>query len=365
MNRAGSSRLIAGLTCLATAACARTSPATRTGGDLAAPGAAGSTSTEGAATAALPVALADGGAAGYRLRVLLARHHRARVAPERAAPWSEADEAGLNAFAPAVNGPYPYVVIEPGTWPRVLSEYGGVRLLLYVDPADAQPVAVRPARLRQKADEPAAGELGVTIYPGLPIAAMERAGALTKVHLQDQALRAEGWVDASDVGILFEPKVAPPRDDLQVLLKAPTPLLAGPGGARLGETTPEALLACRILAPDQKGFTKVLIRSIDTASNGVGTLNYEARAFVPTSALGPPGGAGIGPAGGLPITGYSETFTLPPATRLYDHPGGSVVGVTVGRASAWHIGPRKNDWQGLWVPTPWGALTLWMAPPGR
>ena len=148
MNRAGSSRLIAGLTCLAAAACARTSPATR--------------AAEGAAPAPLPAALADGGAAGYRLRVLLARHHRARVEPRGGGPWSEADQVGLNAFTPAVKGPYPYVVVEPGAWPRVLSEYGGVRLLLYVDPADAQPVAVRTTRLRPQADQPASGDVGVT-----------------------------------------------------------------------------------------------------------------------------------------------------------------------------------------------------------
>ena len=141
--------------------------------------------------------------------------------------------------------------------------------------------------------------------------------------------------------------MAAPPGAPQVLLQASTPLLMSPGGPPLAATTSSALLACQVLAPAQAGFTKVLVRSIDTASNGTGTLNYEVRAFVPTSALGSPGGAGNGSAGGLPIAGYSETFTLPPATRLYDHPHGSVVGVTVGNAaSAWRLGPRQTTGRG-------------------
>jgi hypothetical protein len=238
-----------------------------------------------------------------------------------------------------------------------------VRLLLYVDPADAQPVAVRPARLRPAADPPAADELGVTIYPGLPVVVTKQSGARALVQVQDDALRATGWVEASDVGALFEPTAAPSRSGPQVALQPATPLLDGPGGAVLAQTTPQALLSCQVLAPDRGGFTKILVRSIETAANGTGTLNYEVRAFVPTRALGPPGTAGTASAGLRPVTGYSETFTLPRGTLLYDHPGGSLIGLTIGKASAWRGGAPEGAWQRIWVPTPWGAVALWMTRP--
>lgn len=355
-------RLIAiGLACFAATSGACLTP--RSGGARA--GGAAAEASNQAVVAPVPAALADGASGGYRRRILLRTHHHARVETAGGRPWSDLDHANLNDFAPPVEGPFPYVVVDASPWPRVLSEYGGVRMLLYVDPADAHTVAVRVARLCAEADGGARGEIGLTIYPGLPVIAGARQGR-THVRIMDTGLRAEGWVESSDLGVVYEPVAAPvpPQSESLVLLRGGVSLRASPGGAILAETDAQTPLACEILSPGQAGFTEVLIQNVETEPGGGGTLRYQARAFVASSALGERGTVGVGSPAPLPVAGHSETFPLPRATRLYDHPRGSMVGLVVGEAFVWFDDQRESGWRRVWVPTPWGALALWMAPSG-
>jgi len=98
------------------------------------------------------------------------------------------------------------VAIDDGPRPRVVTDEGGVRLMLYVDRDDAVPVALRRARLRPGPEfefesPPQRGH--VIVEPGTWVRALKRTGDSVRVRYSGLAASHSGWVDDAALGTTY------------------------------------------------------------------------------------------------------------------------------------------------------------------
>ncbi len=133
-------------------------------------------------------------------------------------------------------------VLEDSERPRVVADEDGVRLLLYVDRADARPVVVSRAPVRPKPsvqfrDPPKRGH--AVLQPGAWVEVVTRQQNAVEVKHHDQRLTT-GWIDPDALGTSYTIP-APDEDEDQsksgdpiaLVTKRSTAILTRPGGKRL------------------------------------------------------------------------------------------------------------------------------------
>ncbi|MCH9684063.1 MAG: hypothetical protein K0V04_21700 [Deltaproteobacteria bacterium] len=119
---------------------------------------------------------------------------------------------------------------------RVVTEEAGVRLLLYVDRADARPVLQARAPLRPKPDfqfrdPPRLGH--IVLMPGTWVEALEQTEQGVKVKFVGSDGAFSGWVDPTALGTTFSPGSAPAEVNSEfaaLVTRRETKLLSKPGG---------------------------------------------------------------------------------------------------------------------------------------
>lgn len=130
----------------------------------------------------------------------------------------------------------PFIVLDNARRPRVVSEQGGVRLLLFVDRADATPIVLDRAPLAPTAgfefqDPPRRGH--VVILPGAWVHELEREDEAVLVRL-DRKRSRKGWIDSAVIGTSFVAAQAPKSDDADqqswLQAKRRTKIMTRPGG---------------------------------------------------------------------------------------------------------------------------------------
>lgn len=166
---------------------------------------------------------------GGSTRIALARRGPIRLRPS-------GPELGLHDQAPFPN-PERLRVVEDGEQPRIVTDEGGVRLLLYVDRADAQPVVTRTAPLRPSPETSLDGPRRrghVVLEPGAWVEVKERRDALTRVSYAASDAAVSGWLDTEALGTTAT-VVEPPALGVRqaYVAKRPTTLLTRPGGKAL------------------------------------------------------------------------------------------------------------------------------------
>lgn len=132
-----------------------------------------------------------------------------------------------------------FAVIDNAERPRVVIDQGDIRLLLFVDRADAHPVILSRSRLAPSAgfefrDPPQRGH-GV-LLPGTWVRELERKDRAVLVRLERDRPR-EGWIDAAALGTSFvgaTVPASPDKDELSWMqARRRTKLAARPGGRAL------------------------------------------------------------------------------------------------------------------------------------
>ena len=130
----------------------------------------------------------------------------------------------------------PLTVLDNAQRPRVLSEQGGVRLLLFVERADATPLVLERAPLAPEPgfefhDPPRQGH--VVVLPGTWVHELEREDGAVLVRL-DRKRSRKGWIDPAAIGTSFVGAEAPVNDDADeqswLQAKRRTKLRTRPGG---------------------------------------------------------------------------------------------------------------------------------------
>lgn len=169
-------------------------------------------------------------------RIALARRGPVRLRPD-------GPELGLHDAQPFSDAPR-LRVLEDAERPRVVTDGSDVRLLLYVDRQDAQPVVTRTAPLRPS---PATALDGpqrrghVRLEPGAWVDVEERGDVLTRVSLAASDEVVSGWIATDALGTtvtVVEPAELGERH--AYVAKRPTKLLTRPGGKALVALAEEA-----------------------------------------------------------------------------------------------------------------------------
>src|SRR5690606_6771397 len=140
-------------------------------------------------------------------RIALVRRGAVRLEPEGA-------DLGVGDLA-TFDAARRLMVIEDGARPRVIADDAGVRLLLYVDRADARPILVAAAPLRSRpgasvGDPPRGGH--VAVEPGAWVDVEARKPGAAKIRYRDEDVDFHGWVPADALGTTFTRHERPPPD---------------------------------------------------------------------------------------------------------------------------------------------------------
>lgn len=162
-------------------------------------------------------------------RIALARRGSIRLRPE-------GPELGLRDAQPFAD-PQRRRVLEDGERPRIVTEDGDVRLLLYVDRQDAQPIVTRAAPLRPTATTVLDGPKRrghVRLEAGAWVDVAERRDALSRVSFSAIDTVVSGWIANEALGTTAT-IVAPPEaaERQAYVTKRASLLLTRPGGKRL------------------------------------------------------------------------------------------------------------------------------------
>lgn len=258
--------------------------------------------------------------------------------------------------------PLPYEVVESGERPRVAAFGGHLRLLVYLDRGDAQPVMVARAPLRAEPDLSAADQaLGfVTLRPGAWVDVEERRPEAVLVRSVERPFA--GWVAPDRVSA-----IGPLRDDEWKEPGKPmwsstrrVAISKTPGGERLGDVE-EGELVIETPTLSRRGHRWVTYRPPCQ-------MDHLLSGFVPEQALesfsdGPDAGGGGCASGslighgmpGLPKGG--EHVTLAAGRFLVDPDGPTVVGCVANDVDAIDLGQGRYA-----VPSLWGPLVVRLAP---
>lgn len=160
------------------------------------------------------------------MRIALVRRGPVRLRPD-------GPDLGVRDLAP-LPGPKRLRVVEEAERPRVVTDDGHVRLLVYVDRNDARPVLLRTAALRPTpstrfGDPPRRGH--VILKPGAWVDVGAREGTAARVTYQAFDSTMSGWIDADALGTSVTLVDPPPDERLGALLtRRSTKLLSRPGG---------------------------------------------------------------------------------------------------------------------------------------
>lgn len=262
-----------------------------------------------------------------------------------------------------------FVVVDNAERPRVVVDQGDIRLLLFVDRADAHPVILSRAPLGPSAgfefrDPPKRGH-GV-LLPGTWVRELERNDGAVLVRLERDRSR-EGWIDAAASGTSFVGATAPESRDEDdgswMQAKRRTKLLARPGGRAL--VSVQAQHTVRLLTERAaKGYR--LVEYAEPYDNEIAYVGFvsagDLRHPIPTLGFG-------GDKGWLlHKTTWGDAESAPrveveAGTFLLDVEKPVVVGCVVKPAELAELGEGRYA-----VATLWGPIPVRLAPesvPGR
>lgn len=286
--------------------------------------------------------------------ITIARRGTVRYSPDGAG-------RGIGDLAPLPDT-RPLWVVEDGPRPRVVTDDPDVRLLLYVDRADAQPVVVKRAPLRPAADTPADGppKRGYAVlHPGARVDVVASDGDAVQVEYGHGSIKHSGWVAASRIGTTAADEAPVPSDRVERLATTTaTPLRDRPRGAAMVELQQHVLVT--VLDPSPvRGHVLVEYQ-------GVCELDLSFVGFVARRALAEPRfGSGSSCASGRPriVRLWGDAQSAPrvavEAGRfLLDVDGANVVGCALRRTEVADLGDGRYA-----VPTSWGPLPVRLAPP--
>ncbi|MEM7156111.1 MAG: hypothetical protein AAF799_24875 [Myxococcota bacterium] len=266
---------------------------------------------------------------------------------------------------------HPMMVVDDGERPRVVVNQGGVRLLVHVDRADAQPLLSTRARLRPDpafrfADPPKRGH--VIVERGTWVDVIGADGEASEVRWTGPEQSWSGWIDTSALGTTIGPATpepsattAPPATDPlpPYRTKKATALRVRPGGKvliELGEDDEVQLLTDK----PNRGYHLVEFQpGCDIEVSYVGYVRARD-VFQPEYGIGYGCGRGWprmrlswGDVGRAPrVKIAAGTFLLAP-----DQP--TVVGCVMKETTMAAIGGEA-----LALPTVWGPVHVRLAPGG-
>ncbi len=249
--------------------------------------------------------------------------------------------------------------------PRVVTDEAGVRLLLYVDRADAEPVVVVRAPMRAKAgtrigDPPRRGH--VVLQPGTWVESLEQADEHARVQYVGRDALFSGWVDVAALGTTFdrrslEPTDVDERDAHTWITKRGTKLLSKPGGRVMIKLDKEDSVVA-LTAKASAGYR--LVEYVRPCESEISYVGFAATRDLRRPTMGQGYGCGSGSIGLARPWGDAEKaprVEIEAGRFLLDVDESTVVGCVLRPTELADLGDGTHA-----VVTHWGPIPVRLAP---